>query len=156
MPYPIDETHDPARTSWVSGAEGHADFPVQNLPYGIFSPDSGKPRPGVAIGDFVLDLSAIAALLPPAAAECLKGTTLNALFALPAAERAALRQRLSALLSDPANRSAVEPALFPAEEGADHRTGDPTLGSVASSAFGILPNKARSAGPNAHFHSTNR
>ena len=39
---------------------------------------------------------------------------------------------------------------------ADHRTGDPTFGNVASSAFGILPNSARSAGPNAHFHSTNR
>ncbi len=34
----IDETHDPSRTSWVAGADGHPDFPVQNLPLGIFSP----------------------------------------------------------------------------------------------------------------------
>jgi len=35
----LDETHDPARTSWVEGADGHADFPIQNLPYGVFSPN---------------------------------------------------------------------------------------------------------------------
>lgn len=116
MPYPINETHDPARTSWVAGADGHADFPVQNLPYGIFSTPGGNPRSGVAIGDFVLDLSAIAALLPSAAAECLTGTTLNALFALPAAERAALRQRLSTILSDPTHQNSVEPALLPAAD----------------------------------------
>ncbi|KAG2251433.1 hypothetical protein Bca52824_081569 [Brassica carinata] len=35
-------------------------FPTQNLPYGVFRPDSNStPRPAVAIGDFVLDLSAI-------------------------------------------------------------------------------------------------
>ena len=35
-------------------------FPIQNLPYGIFSSsDNPKPRGGVAIGDLVLDLSAL-------------------------------------------------------------------------------------------------
>ena len=35
-------------------------FPIQNLPYGVFRPEPGSvPRPGVAIGDFVLDLSQI-------------------------------------------------------------------------------------------------
>lgn len=35
-------------------------FPIQNLPYGVFKPQSASPpRPGVAIGDFVLDLSEI-------------------------------------------------------------------------------------------------
>nr|DAD23532.1 TPA_asm: hypothetical protein HUJ06_024995 [Nelumbo nucifera] len=41
----------------------HSDshFPIQNLPYGVFKPQpGGEARPGVAIGDFVLDLSAIA------------------------------------------------------------------------------------------------
>lgn len=38
-------------------------FPIQNLPYGIFStPEKVKPRPGVAIGDQVLDLSEISHL----------------------------------------------------------------------------------------------
>src|SRR5436190_22226332 len=34
-------------------------FPIQNLPFGIFKPSSGAPRVGVAIGDFVLDLSVL-------------------------------------------------------------------------------------------------
>ncbi len=115
MSFPaIDETHDPARTSWVAGANGHADFPVQNLPYGIFSPPGGGPRPGVAIGDSILCLAgaADAGLVP--AHPALTGTTLNASFALSADERLALRRRLSALLSDPVHRTAVEPLLHAA------------------------------------------
>ena len=34
----IDETHDPRRESWVVSARGHAEFPIQNLPFGVFSP----------------------------------------------------------------------------------------------------------------------
>ena len=67
MSFPqIDETHDPARSSWVEGANGHSDFPVQNLPYGIFSPPGGEARAGVAIGDRIFDLrvAAEAGLLP--------------------------------------------------------------------------------------------
>jgi fumarylacetoacetase len=43
--------------------EVHPDshFPIQNLPYGVFRPEPGSAaRPGVAIGDYVLDLSEIA------------------------------------------------------------------------------------------------
>ena len=45
-----------------SFVEVHPDshFPIQNLPYGVFRPAPGSdPRPGVAIGDYVLDLLAI-------------------------------------------------------------------------------------------------
>lgn len=36
-------------------------FPIQNLPYGVFKPaPNSAPRPGVAIGDYVLDISEIA------------------------------------------------------------------------------------------------
>jgi len=36
-------------------------FPIQNLPFGVFRPSDGaSPRPGVAIGDFVVDLSVLA------------------------------------------------------------------------------------------------
>jgi fumarylacetoacetase len=107
----IDETHDPARSSWVEGADGHPDFPVQNLPYGIFSPNGQGPRAGVAIGGHILDLRAAAAagLVPDAGA--LSGTTLNALFALPAIDRLALRRRLSEGLSDPSHQASVEPLL---------------------------------------------
>ena len=55
----IDGTHDPKLRSWVASANGHPDFPVQNLPMGVFSPPGGgTPRVGVAIGDMVLDLAA--------------------------------------------------------------------------------------------------
>ncbi len=107
----LDETHDPARTSWVEGADGHAHFPIQNLPLGIFSPAGGAPRAGIAIGDHVLDLAECAALLPERPARALGGTTLNALFALPPGERVALRRRLSALLSDERHCDALAPSL---------------------------------------------
>ena len=112
----IDQTHHSALKSWVAGADGHADFPVQNLPFGIFSPAGGASRPGTAIGDHILDLGGIVALLPEAVAPTLAGTTLNALFALPTAERVALRRRLSQLLSDPAHHAAVEPMLHAAAD----------------------------------------
>mgnify|MGYP006212310979 CR=1 FL=1 len=54
----LDHTHDPALVSWVDGAEPGSDFRVQNLPLGIFSEAKGLRRPGVAIGDYVLDLAA--------------------------------------------------------------------------------------------------
>ena len=56
-----DKTTDPRRKSWVKSADGHSDFPIQNLPLGIFSEAKGLRRPGVAIGDYILDLPAIAA-----------------------------------------------------------------------------------------------
>lgn len=41
--------------------EPESHFPLENLPYGVFKPEPGSfPRPGVAIGNYVLDLSAIA------------------------------------------------------------------------------------------------
>ena len=54
----IDETHDPRRESWVASARGHAEFPIQNLPFGVFSLRGGAPRGGVAIGDKIFDLRA--------------------------------------------------------------------------------------------------
>ena len=74
----LDETHDPARVSWVDGAEPGSDFPVQNLPLGIFSDGTGQRRPGVAIGDFILDLAAAADLLDEAWREDLAQPVLNA------------------------------------------------------------------------------
>lgn len=51
---------DPSRKSWVESANGSPDFPIQNLPFGVFSTD-GEPesgRVGVAIGDQILDVTA--------------------------------------------------------------------------------------------------
>lgn len=57
----LDFTHDPLAHSWVRSAQqAQTDFPLQNLPHGIFrGRDSGQAwRGGVAIGDQVLDLQA--------------------------------------------------------------------------------------------------
>ncbi len=101
----IDHTHDPALRSWVPGADGHADFPIQNLPLGVFSPPRGAPRGGVAIGGHILDLAAVhdAGLYDGDAAAALaacRGTTLNELLALGAPARRALRHAVSAVLQD--------------------------------------------------------
>ncbi len=103
----IDATHDPALTSWVPGANGHPDFPVQNLPYGIFSIGDGERRPAVAIGDSLLDLQAISPLLPVE----LHGPTLNALFAMAPERRQALRAKISELLSVESHRPALAPHI---------------------------------------------
>lgn len=111
MTFAMDETHDPALPSWVRGASAGTDFPVQNLPLGVFSPGNGDARIGVAIGEMVLDLTAIAALLPASILPALREPTLNRLFGLDRVDRLALRRRLSELLSREQHRSAVEPAL---------------------------------------------
>lgn len=113
----IDETHDPARRSWVPSADDHADFPVQNLPFGVFSPAGEPARGGVAIGDHVLDLpAAIAAGLFEGealrAAKAASGEALNAFLALGAGPRRALRARLSELFElRSLERAKVEPLL---------------------------------------------
>ncbi len=99
----IDATHSPDRQSWVGSANGHADFPIQNLPFGVFSPPNGEARGGVAIGDEILDLSAAlkAGLFDGAAAEAAEaasGPSLNAFLALGRAPRAALRARIADIL----------------------------------------------------------
>ena len=57
----LDHTHDPKARSWVESANDPAtDFPIQNLPFGVFSRAKGeKPRVGTRIGDFVLDLDVL-------------------------------------------------------------------------------------------------
>jgi fumarylacetoacetase len=57
----IDETHDPKLQSWVESANAPGtDFPIQNLPFGIFRRSKSEvPRAGVAIGDQILDLAAL-------------------------------------------------------------------------------------------------
>ena len=111
----IDETHDLKRRSWVASAEDHLEFPIQNLPLGVFSPPGGRPRIGVAIGDQILDLAAVAdaGLLDgdaQSAAQAVRAPSLNALLALGKGPRTALRRRLSALLdADGPSRARLQP-----------------------------------------------
>jgi fumarylacetoacetase len=101
-----DATHDPARRSWVESANAPgSDFPVQNLPYGVFSEGDGPRRVGVAIGDAILDLAAAEArgLLGDGPAVFRAGS-LNAFMARPAPEWTAMRHRIAGLLDAGSSR----------------------------------------------------
>ncbi|MEG8201033.1 fumarylacetoacetase [Pseudomonas sp. 5FOS] len=106
--------------SWVEHANGHSDFPLQNLPLGIFSRPGEARRCGVAIGDAILDLEAVLAAglfdgAAKAAVEATRGGALNAFFALGRGARVALRERLLVLLGEHSeHQAALQAALYPA------------------------------------------
>jgi fumarylacetoacetase len=123
MTRPIDESHDPTLRSWVESANHpESDFPVQNLPFGVFTPrGSTEPhRIGVAIGDQVLDLRRSGELgllqeLPGDLQVALAAPGLNALMALGPAAARAVRHHLVRMLS--ADTARAEPrTLVPASE----------------------------------------
>jgi fumarylacetoacetase len=115
----IDRTHDARLTSWVVTAnEPGADFPIQNLPFGVFRVGKGESRIGVAIGDAVLDLRALAegSLLGDVDGDvqrACRAPFLDELMQLGPGAWGALRARLSELLSSEDERAAVEPCLVP-------------------------------------------
>jgi fumarylacetoacetase len=126
----INETHDPSLKSWIASANSATtDFPVQNLPYASFRRKGSQEafRPGVAIGDQILDLAALAAQKPfeDKAAEALAactGDSLNALMALGQPHWSALRLALSrALREGAALRATIEPLLV-AQADAEYAT----------------------------------
>ncbi len=126
----LNVTHDPAAQTWVPSGGAASDFPIQNLPFGVFRPrGSGTPgRVGVAIGVAILDLPAAtqAGLFDGAAARAASACdapSLNPLMALGAAHWSALRSRVSELLREGHSearrcRNLVEPCLLP-QAGAD-------------------------------------
>ncbi len=86
--------------SFIVVAE-NSDFPLQNLPYGVFQPQGEHARVGVAIGTEVLDLAALeaAGLLPTGAQNVFGQTSLNAFIALGRPVWQQVRTRLQQLLS---------------------------------------------------------
>jgi len=118
----LDETHDPDRTSWVESANGHPDFPIQNLPLGVFSVGNDSPRIGCAIGDMILDVKALAngGLVDGHWRLALGLSTLNAWFEHGPADATALRKRMSELLSDEKHKAGVEPLLASMERATMH------------------------------------
>jgi len=89
----LDATHDPDLKSWVESANSPAsDFPIQNLPFGVFRRKSTqeKPRGGIAIGDQVFDLAALGIETGP---------TLNGIAAAGPATWRRLRRQISKTLS---------------------------------------------------------
>jgi fumarylacetoacetase len=98
--------------SWVESANSaETDFPLNNLPYGVFDDGQGA-RMGVAIGDRILDVREVDHGQDPA---LFAEPAWNAVMAAGPQVWAGLRARLTELLSDAAHRAAVEPYLVPME-----------------------------------------
>ena len=117
----LNATHDPARRSWVEGANlPGADFPILNLPFGRFQTAGGAATTGVALGDQIIDLSALGAVLVGSAAETARaGTTgVLALLSQPRESLSSLRASLSDLYraDGEADRGVAEAALRPMAE----------------------------------------
>jgi fumarylacetoacetase len=91
----------PQLKSWIESAnQPGGDFPIQNLPYGIFQTAGSAPRAGVAIGDRILDLSVLAeAGLLQCAAGVFAQPRLNDFIALGPDVWHSVRTQISALLA---------------------------------------------------------
>jgi fumarylacetoacetase len=126
-PIAVNASHDPALRSWVGSANrADTDFPIQNLPFGMFRRSSSSEpwRAGVAIGDQILDLGA------PALRECLPGgivaraltacateATLNSFMAMGPQAWSGLRGFLSEVLrADSPHAERLRSALVPQRE----------------------------------------
>lgn len=104
----LNATHHPLLKSWVESANvDGCDFPIQNLPHGVFRRAGGTEdfRGGIAIGDQILDVSAVLSrnLLPVTVQEVAQAAArapLNDLMAQPAERRSALRAAISDLLAE--------------------------------------------------------
>lgn len=104
---PTNLTHDPSLRCWVESANvPGCDFPIQNLPFCVFSEfdEEAVPRGGIAIGDQILDMAACAdaSLFGGRAADAVfvaAQSTLNELMTMDVDHLSALRAEVSALLS---------------------------------------------------------
>ncbi len=120
MSIELNATHDPARKSWIESAnDGATDFPIQNLPFGLFR-TGDDVRGGVALGDQIIDLKALSAsgLLAGGALEAASaasGETLAPLLACAPASVSALRAALSDLFraDGSGDRAALGKCLVP-------------------------------------------
>ena len=122
----LNHTHNPAATSWLAAANGHVDFPLQNLPIAVFKRRGPHElfRGGVAIGDQVIDLAGLRAAgvlngLAQQACSAAAHDALNDFLALGPAAWQALRHSVFALLQDDAPehvQAAVRSCLVPQVE----------------------------------------
>jgi fumarylacetoacetase len=121
MTIELNETHDPARQSFVASANAaDAEFPIQNLPFGAYCPAPGSTqRIGVAIGDQILDVAAAASCfdgVAAVAAEHCAGPHLNRLMSLGPKAWSALRLSLSRALSADQKDTRLQRHLTPMAE----------------------------------------
>ena len=112
------EANRPDLQSWVN-VPADSDFPIQNLPFGIFSTSDRSPRPGVAIGDQILDLHAVAerGLLDGLGCERadFAQSTLNAFIDRGKAATRAVRGRVSELLREGSDLAADATSVLVAQ-----------------------------------------
>lgn len=101
----LDDTHRADHQSWVESAHAlDTDFPLQNLPLGLFQSPEQSPRPGIAIGAEILNLAAAAEqgflddTLAATVLACRDDASLNALIALGRPALRTLRTAVSTLL----------------------------------------------------------
>ena len=109
--------------SWVDSANSATtEFPLNNLPYGVFSV-GGAARCGVAIGDSIVDVAALEALglIAVDGGPVCNRARWNDLMARGAEAWAAFRGRLTTLLAaGAAERAAVVPHLYPRADAVLH------------------------------------
>ena len=113
----MNETHDPSLTSWIESANSpDTDFPIQNLPFGVFSRrGEAERRVGVAIGDKIVDIgeSLSANLWAGEARDVARWCdrpNLNELMGAPRDSLSRFRARLSELLAGtPGDEGAINP-----------------------------------------------
>jgi fumarylacetoacetase len=124
----LDATHAADLRSWVTSAnDGSTDFPIQNLPFGVFRRRRSQEafRGGVAIGDQILDLAAAVAIGAFSgeardAAVAASRDRLNDFMALGPSTRSVLRQALSRALREGAAEQARLTACLVAQDAADY------------------------------------
>jgi fumarylacetoacetase len=97
---------------WVDGAAGSL-FDVDNLPYGVFSRPGEAPRVGVRVGEWVLDVSPVAAAEWQDVHHLFERGSLNALMAEGRTLAISVRRWVTGLLTDETRRDLVEPHLVP-------------------------------------------
>ena len=108
--------------SWITSANSASTrFPLNNLPYGVFSTSDNRKRCGIAIGDQVLDAGALeqagiiqAESIGADCAQLCNQGRWNTLMAQPPAVWTAFRERIQALLGEASSdRKDVEACLYP-------------------------------------------
>jgi fumarylacetoacetase len=109
-----NNTHSPNRRSWIESANTpETDFPIQNLPLGVFRTEKSFRKIGVAIGDSILDLAALSEsgllnALPKELRQSCKDASLNRMMRLGNSDHSRLREVISTVLASDAPKDTQE------------------------------------------------
>jgi fumarylacetoacetase len=132
--------------TWVDGAAG-SPYDVDNLPYGVFSHGDESPRVCVRIGDHALDLAPAAAADMFPVAHLFEAGDLAPFMGAGRAMWTSVREWVTALLTDEAERSLVEPLLLPVDELTMHLPWRSPTTSTSTAPWTTPPTWAGCSGP---------